>query len=483
MRIPFQNRARRFSRASRVIDPKGCRPLGATFAGDPIFEPSDSLSSLVFASTGGGKTTRVAMTAIEALLVHGDRTIVINDVKLEIAPQIAEMCEMYGWNFGVIDDAGAMGEEYPYRLLINPISHIVESAKRGDPMLPLMIDGFLHTLIPEPKGGQSGQDRNFYWRESPRGYAATALRKLLDYRHLATPGGLSDLLTDPEMFESAMRILAEEGEGPLKGRAKRILSAQQRNPELFEQHITAAQTALRIFAEGPLHDAGSDAEISHEDILSAKDGPWVICITNPLQYVEQLGPSIALQFNAFMDVQLSGKVGKTDFILDEFCAGPFRPALSRIHVQRAFKSRVILIAQSRQQSIDAYGREFTAMLEENCAIKQLLRVTQPEEAERWAKVMGDSRVVSASMGANTRDLTLQTTFNHGKERNFTAQQLLSLPPDEQIILLAGVGFIHCKTLAQNQFAPMAFDLADNPREGGRLEPDIKVTFQTPNGGS
>lgn len=487
MNHPFFKRwwPQSFRHSSPVIDPHGCRPLALSFDGDIILEPSDSLSSIVFSSTGGGKTTRVAMTAIAALLTNRDRNIIINDVKLEIAPQIAEMCQHYGWNFGVIDDAWAMGEDYPFRLRLNPISPIVEAAKRGDPMLPLMIDGFLHTCIPEPKSNDGGQDKNFYWRESPRGYAATALRKLLDYKHLSTPGGLSDLLGDDEMFEAAMRLLAEDGEGPLKGRARQILTSKQHNPELFSQHIMGAQTALRIFAEGPLHSAGNEPEISHEQILSAEnsDGPWVICITNPLQYIEQLGTSVALQFNSFMDVQLSGLARRTDFILDEFCAGPFKPAISRIHVQRAFKSRLLLIAQSREQSIDTYGREFTAILEENCYIKQLLRVDNPEEAERWSKILGQSRVVSANLGSNSKDLTLQSTFSHGKERNFTAQQLMSLPPNEQIIFVSGLGGIHCQTLAQNQIAPMAYDVADNPREGGRLLPDVKVTFKAMNGGA
>ena len=290
-------------KANKPIDPKGCRPLGLTFDGQPIFEPNDTSSSLVFAATGGGKTTRVAVTAIQAALANPDRAVIINDVKRgEIAMQIAEMCRRYGRKFGVIDDFNVLGADYPYRLSINPISPIVEARKRNDPDLPFLVENFVHTLIPEPKGDEGGQGRNFFWTESARGYAATALRKLLDYPQLATPGGLSDLLNDPAMFSAGMKMLAEDGEDPLKGRAQQILNSQQHNPDLFAQHIISAQSSLKIFAEGPLHGAGAGADINHEEIL--RDN-WIICIVSPTQYLDRLGPWFASHFNSFMDIQMT----------------------------------------------------------------------------------------------------------------------------------------------------------------------------------
>ena len=146
MSFPFI-KGLRPTKTNRPIDPKGCRPLGLTFDGQPIFEPNDTSSSLVFAATGGGKTTRVAVTAIQAALANPDRAVIINDVKRgEIAMQIAEMCR----KFGVIDDFNVLGADYPYRLSINPISPIVEARKRNDPDLPFLFHIFMragHQII------------------------------------------------------------------------------------------------------------------------------------------------------------------------------------------------------------------------------------------------------------------------------------------------------------------------------------------------
>jgi len=235
-----------------------------------------------------------------------------------------------------------------------------------------------------------------------------------------------------------------------KGRAQQILNSQQHNPDLFAQHIISAQSSLKIFAEGPLHGAGAGADITHEEIL--RDN-WIVCIVSPTQYLDRLGPWFASHFNSFMDIQMTGTVGKTDFIIDEYCSGPFEPALKRITVQRIFGSRLILITQSRRDSIRRYGEDFTAVLEENSLVLQILKITQFEEAERISKSMGETRVVTASLGTNNKDQSLQTTFNTSKERHFSPAELMALPENEQVILIPGVGWIHCLKLGQHEIGP------------------------------
>ena len=69
-----------------------------------------------------------------------------------------------------------------------------------------------------------------------------------------------------------------------------------------------------------------------------------------------------------------------------------------------------------------------------------------------------------------------SNYSTSQGRVLTADELMRLPPDEQILQVDGVGFIHCRKFYQNQFAPYCFELAPNPLEGGRLPPDPRVVI-------
>ena len=87
------------------------------------------------------------------------------------------------------------------------------------------------------------------------------------------------------------------------------------------------------------------------------------------------------------------------------------------------------------------------------------------------------RVVCTGHADVTGDRT--ANLNLSKQRVLSPAELLGLPPDEQIILISGLGFIRCKKVWQNQIAPMCHDLGENPVEGAKLPPDPRVTFAVP----
>ncbi len=87
--------------------------------------------------------------------------------------------------------------------------------------------------------------------------------------------------------------------------------------------------------------------------------------------------------------------------------------------------------------------------------------------------------VSSSIGISSDKLDYSGNYSTGKERIYTPDMLMSLPPDEQILWVKNVGFIHCKKIAQNELAPTCFDLRDNPLEGEPLPPDPKVNLPVP----
>ena len=453
------------------------RVLGLAFDGKPVYEPVNSVSSLTFAATGGAKTTGVAVPAIQAMMADPERAIFINDMKNgEIAAQIGAMCKEHGRKFGCVDEFTVLGTDHPFRIRVNPFSSIVRAHHRGDPDLAFLIETMTHTFIPEVANDQ----KNKFFRDEPRELIDLATRILLRHNPaLVTPGGVHGLLNDPRTWTGALGIAAEEAEPVTRGMARHVLAMRENNKEHYGQHMRAALTALRIFAEGPLHEAGLDADVTHEELIRDH---WIVCFVNPTRHVDRLGPFFAQHFTALMDVQLSGAIGKADYVLDEYCNAPLHIALKRLTVFRAFGARAHFIAQSRKDSVRQYGEKETDALEENCVVKQYLKFSNYEEAERVSRAMGEEETITAGLNLSSKDIEIAHALNKGRQRVFTAGELMSLPVDEQIIHIAGLGFIHCRKISQNQIAPTCFDLGDNPLEGGRLEPDPKVTLPTSKGG-
>jgi type IV secretion system protein VirD4 len=262
----------------------------------------------------------------------------------------------------------------------------------------------------------------------------------------------------------------------MRAAARQLLDMKEHNPEHYAQHMRAALTALKIFSFGPLAGAGRLPDLTHADLIRDK---WIVCLVNPARYADRLGAYYALHFLAFMNAQLSGTAGRAEYILDEFCNAPLRDALNRVTIQRAFGARSHFIAQSRQDVVRRYGEKETAILEENCTVKQWLKFSNFEEAERVSKAMGEALNVSRGLGLSSDRSAYSGNFSTGRDRIFTSDELMRLPADEQILHIADVGFVHCRKIRQNEIAPYCFDLADNPLEGGRLTPNPKVTLPTP----
>lgn len=388
--------------------PTGRRILGLTFDIRPIWEPANSGSSLILAAAGGGKTTCVTVPAIESLLSDTTRALFINDVKDgEIAAQIGDMCQKYRRKFGVIDETAVLGRNCPWRLNLNPFGAAVQAFLNEDDDLPFIIENIVHALIDEPKDDA----RNFYWREEPRQILALAIRQLLNTSsRLCYPGGLHGLLSDPRTWDRALEEEAEGLDAGLAACAGRMLEMRENNPEHYSQHIRAALTSLKIFASGPLANAGRFPDLTHAELIRDH---WIVCLVNPARYADRLGPFYALHFLALMNAQLTGGAGKAEYVLDEFCNAPLRDALNRVTIQRAFGARTHFIAQSRQDVVRRYGEKETALLEENCTIKQYLKFSNFEEAERVSKAMGETHNVSHGLGTSSDRNGISQTIRLG----------------------------------------------------------------------
>lgn len=448
----------------------GRRLLGIGFDGRPIWAPKPS-HSLLLAAAGSGKTTCGAMPWLLSLLADSSRTLVISDGKDgEIAAQAAPACHAYGRKVVILDDFAVLGRDNPYGASLSPFGAVVAAHKAGNGELVFASESANHALIPEPPNDA----RNQYWRDEPRSDIEFGQRTLLRRDpNLATPGGVWALLADPTTFVRAAEVEAEEGDPTLSALARHILDAREHNPEHFGQHRAAALKALRIYsADSPLHRCGVDADATHQGLLQDRA---VIFLVGPQRHMERLGAHYALHLQSFLAALLGGTAGPVDFILDEFTNAPLGALVSALTTMRGYGGSCHMIAQSRSEIQRKYGDKETATIEENATVKQWFGFSSFEEAERVSRAMGEARYLQHSLGYSSSHLDLSGNLSTTKDRLVTAEQLMRLPPDEQIIHVKDLGFIHCRKLGQHQIAPFCHGgLAPNPLEGSQRPADPKV---------
>ena len=448
----------------------GRRLLGLGFDGRPIYAPKPT-HSLLLSAAGGGKTSCGAMIWLLSLLADRSRSIIISDGKDgEIASQAAHACHAYGRKVVIVDDLHVLGRDDPDAASLSPFGAVLAAHEAGNGELVFSSENANHALIPEPPGDA----RNQYWRDEPRSYIEFAMRALLRRDpDLATPGGIWALMADPTTFIRAAEVEAEEGDPTFSALARHILDAREHNPEHFGQHRAAALKALRIYsADSPLHRCGVDADATHQGLLQAKA---VIFLVGPQRHMERLGPHYALHLQSFLDALLSGTAGPVDFILDEFTNAPLGALVSALTTMRGYGGSCHMIAQSRSEIQRKYGDKETATIEENATVKQWFGFSSFEEAERVSRAMGEARYLQHSLSFASNHLDLSHSLSTAKDRLVTAEQLMRLPPDEQIIHVKDLGFIHCRKLGQHQIAPFCHGgLAPNPLEGSQRPADPRV---------
>jgi len=447
--------------------------------GSPIFEPNSTASWVVYGGAGSGKSTCVSVPAIQSMLADFERALVVNDVKsAEIAHQIAELCIKAGRKFAVIDDSYVLGKDYPYRITVNPFGNLVLAYERKSPDLLSEIETACLTILAEPDGGL---DRNFFFRQVPREFMFFGILALLKRsKRNATPGGLAALMADPEILATVIDIEAEaDGDGENDGendeiirtRARQLRTLRENDETEYSKHYLGAMSALRSFAVGsPIHDAGRDETISHEELLK---GNYIVCLVQNQKNAARLGIYYGLHFNSFLSAQLNGNCGKTDIILDEAANTPAKDLIEKVTVFRAFKLRVLYIAQSRADLQRQYSDKLITTLEDNCNL-QWLQFGNYEEAERVSKAIGEIDNVKVNLNAGSSNMDFTSTIDTNRERLFTPDDLMNFAKYEQILHVIGVGWIHCLKIRQNEIGDSAYYLSDNPLEGGRLTPDIKV---------
>lgn len=457
-----------------AIDTKG-RRIFALREGKPLYAPAGH--SLTLATNGSGKTTGMLMPSLFSQLASEDRpcVIVMDGKNGEIAAQTAPMIADMGIPVAVIDDLGVFPEGFPYRVMVNPISALMDAFNQSPMDVSFATENVNHALIMDPAGGP---DRNQFFRDGPRALIEFALyTTALRTPHLAGPGAVWSLLANPDLLKQSAELEAETGDGMVQVLAKNVLAVME--TEYFPMHRQAALTALRIFGMGShLHTAGVGAEATHFDLIQQRA---VIFMVGPQRYMTRLSSYFSLHLQSFLDALYRG-AGPVTFLNDEFTNTPLKSFVDALTTIRGFGGEAHNIAQSRSEIEKKFGKLEAQTIEDNAVFKLWMGFSSYQEAELVSKAMGESLVVQHGLNVDHQNVAkMGSGLSFGRQRWMSPGELMSLPPDKIVWWAKGVGHRVDDRIRQNEMAPFCNQLAPNPIEGGVLPTNPKITLKLPEG--
>lgn len=448
------------------------RPLGLTFNWRAMFEPHllRPVHSKVMATSGAGKTIGATVTAIMHLaLSPNGPSMVVFDIKGELAGQCARALQRAGIEVVVLDDSGLLRWRPITR--INPFGLIVEAAARASEELATLVRLVVYTLEPEPAGDM----RNKYFRDGPR----DLLRFIIEYLARlcpedCTPSAAGHVLGSDELLDAALEEAAQY-DSALGLLARRLMEKRSANPQHFADFRTTALQRLEVYEEGGLlWEAGSEPTMSHEEIRQRQ---IVVFLVAGLQYLRDTRPHHILHLAAFLHV--AKRPGHpVEFIIDEATNVPIAGLVEDLTIIRQFRSRVMLIVQAESEIERQFSEKSARTIDALTAIKQVMGVSTWDEAKRVSDALGRTHHVAPSYSLSPRDDELSVSLSDQGRPLMSPEEVLALPRHEQIIFCDGLKPIRCRKLYQNEISPICDMLEANPLEQAKLpsDPIIHIAY-------
>ena len=92
---------------------------------------------------------------------------------------------------------------------------------------------------------------------------------------------MAALVGDPETLATVIDIEAEDGDEIIRSRARQLQELRENDETEYSKHYLGAVFALSSFAVGSaMHEAGRNAEISHEQLLKEN---YIVCIVQSVK--------------------------------------------------------------------------------------------------------------------------------------------------------------------------------------------------------
>ena len=303
-------------------------------------------------------------------------------------------------------------------------------------------------ILVDPEGSL---DKRNHWEKTSHSLLVGAILHVLYAEPDKTLAGVARFLSDPKRpVDSTLRAmmttahLGEAGPHPVVASAARELRNKSENER--SGVLSTAMSFLGLYRDPVVAEVTRRSDWRISDIV-AGDRPTTLYLVVPPSDINRTKPQMRLLLNQVgrrltEDLQANAGRHRLLLMLDEF------PALGRLdffETALAFMAgyglKSFLIAQSLNQIEKAYGPNNSIL--DNCHV----RVSFATNDERTAKRVSDALGTATEMKAmkNYAGHRLSPWLGHLMvSRSETARQLLTpgeimqLPPDEEIVMVAGI---------------------------------------------
>ncbi|MEM7620028.1 MAG: type IV secretory system conjugative DNA transfer family protein, partial [Pseudomonadota bacterium] len=293
------------------------------------------------------------------------------------------------------------------------------------------------------------------------------------------PANAWALIADPSDLTEAVKYEADRKDSPLHLIARDLLDTHENNEEHFADFRSSAMQKLSCYERpGLLEDVGYESINRHKDIIERQ---IIVFIVSPPQYQMTFGTYFAQQIYGFQNA-LKNHPGKrkVEFILDEFTNAPLSALVEDMTILRSLGGRFHLMAQANSEIVRKYGQEAAKTIDETTDIKQIMAVGSPAEAKALSEALSLGPGETYSYGFSSQDLKVSETISASSRPLMNMDEILSMHPQEQIILIKGLRPIKCWKLPYNQISPVSEIIGDNPIEGPKIPPAPIVYLNYPN---
>ncbi|MDV3458231.1 conjugal transfer protein TraG [Sphingomonas sp. HF-S4] len=335
-------------------------------------------------------------------------------------------------------------------------------------------------VLVDPEGSL---ERRNHWEKTSHALLVGAILHVLYAEPDKTLAGVAAFLSDPrrpiEATLAAMmstRHLGEAGVHPVVASAARELLNKSENER--SGVLSTAMSFLGLYRDPVVAKVTSASSWGIADLVDAEE-PVTLYLVVPPSDISRTKPLIRLLLNQIgrrltEELRPAARRHRVLLMLDEF------PALGRLDFfesalafMAGYGLKAFLIAQSLNQIEKAYGAN-NAILD-NCHV----RVSFATNDERTAKRISDALGTATEMRAmkNYAGHRLSPWLGHLMvSRTETARALLTpgeimqLPPDDEIVMIAGVHPIRARKVRYYRDRRLASRIQDPPKDMPASEP-------------
>lgn len=446
--------------------------------GRPLNAPTriEQSHSVYVAANGSGKTSCGVLPTLLSLaheMARGRKlSACVTDTKSgEIIRQIGPVLDLLGIDYVILDDFRVLAD-HPRRVQINPFGQLLWLRRNEPQSFRRMIDKTMHTLWPSP----SFNGQNEYFFAEPRNRGAMAIQALAEiFGDRLEPGMVWSLFNDPDLWAKQLRIMRTSGVDQLRGEAAKVLQYMKDRHEHEPSHIGAALRAFAPFATGGwlhrlLPGDTQGAVFEHRDLMKR---PCMLFIVGRSDLAADARAYFGLHLQAAMHAQLTSPYFEVHYLAEEAANTPLKEMTEQMQVLRGLGARIHIITQSEAGLAAAYGERATRIIMNEAIVKQYFGFTSFDEAKKLSDAMGRQVVVKPSVSQSSGAFGVGRSWSVSREPLMSADRLMSLPFNDQIIHIGRLGFVHCQKVHSSEIGPYAAMLGRNAVEDKDAAVNIK----------